>query len=201
MRNVLVLFAIISLLSSLSVHAQTSTISLGTGILTIYGVTSPEIDGRYEIVLQGNEDFSSFGVVSAVPQGLSESVNGSYEGSMVGLATGTNIQTGICDIWDLGPSTTELVLEIDGKVISITQDSLFNGECRLDGTLTADGASGTFQCSNFNSGNWTTDLVTKTSETTLIAEISFSGSECSYDAQYSLFLMSGNSGIKNAFSE
>ena len=201
MRNVLVLSAIISFVSSLSLHAQTPTISLETGILTVYGVTSPDIEGRYEIILKGSDDFSSFRVVSAVPQGLSESINGSYEGSMVSLATGTNTQTGICDFWDIGPSRTELGLEIEGQDISITQDSFYNGECRLNGTLTADGASGTFQCSNFNSGDWTTNLITKTSETTLIAEISFFGGECSYDAQYSLFLMGGKSGIKNVFSD
>ena len=200
MRNVVVLSAIISLLSTLSVHAQTPTISLGTRILTIYGVTSPDIEGRYEIILKASEDFSSFGLVSAVPQGLSESINGSYEGSMVSLATGTNTQTDICDFWDIGPSTTELILEIDEQNISITQDSFYNGECRLNGTLTADGASGTFQCSNFNSGDWTTNLLTKTTETTLIAEISFSGGECSYDSRYSLFLMGGDNGIKNAFN-
>ena len=164
-------------------------------------MTSPDIEARYEIILKGSEDFSSFRVVSAVPQGLSESINGSYEGSMVSLAKGTNTQTGICDFWDIGPSRTELGLEIEGQDISITQDSFYNGECRLNGTLTADGALGTFQCSNFNSGDWTTNLITKTSETTLIAEISFFGGECSYDAQYSLFLMGGKSGIKNVFSD
>ena len=66
-----------------------------------------------------------------------------------------------------GVSSTDTTIEITGNDIYIVQDAFFEGICRFSGTIDNTSvvplsASGTYECSNFDEGTWTSTNIALT---------------------------------------
>ena len=111
-------------------------------------------------------------------------MEGNYEGSMN--------STDFCAGSSFSVSPTDLNIAIDRDAIEFTQDAFFEGECRFTGKISADlgdylEANGTYMCSNFDEGTWSTDSFGLTSDYTFLAEVNVEVPDrgCDYKVRYS----------------
>ena len=86
---------------------------------------------------------------------------------------------GITNQGPFGTDSTNTAITVDGHTINIILDAFFSGECRLNGTVADDysSASGTYQCSNFTSGSWSSQNLNLLRTGVLYGEIILGGSE------------------------
>lgn len=110
-------------------------------------------------------------------------ISGAYEGVMKSTDT--------CAGYSFTVSSTEIAVAIEDQSISFTQDAFYEGECRFTGTVTESfndflKASGTYMCSNFDEGTWSSNSLGLTSPNTLLAEINVDVPDrgCGYTVRY-----------------
>ena len=111
-------------------------------------------------------------------------IAGNYEGSMK--------STDSCAGLSFSVSSTDLNVAIDRDAIEFTQDAFHEGECRFTGKISADlgdylQANGTYMCSNFDEGTWSTESFGLTSDYTFLAEVNVEVPDrgCDYKVRYS----------------
>lgn len=87
---------------------------------------------------------------------------------------------------------TYTTFDVSGTSISITQEHFFGETCIFSGVLSDTfvpmSASGTYKCSDFSSGEWSSSSIAKTSYDTFIAELEIYTGHGSYVAKYNGFL-------------
>ena len=88
-------------------------------------------------------------------------------------------------------SNTDLTLEFDGGAVTITQDSFFEGICILNGTINSGvseyaNIAGSFLCSDFKQGTWSTNNLTYFDQNLLFTKVVFKleDSDCEYEVAY-----------------
>jgi hypothetical protein len=179
------------LLFSMSIQAQNASVSLETRILNIPILEVDNgVETQYaEIDLLGSEDFSSFSLAGGdyidAPTSINlTNINGEYDGEAKVFAAGTNIgltAAQSCAIDSFNPSSNTTTISVVSSSVEIIQDSFFNGTCELTGELSNNALSGSFQCSNFNNGQWSASQLEIINENLLVAVISMEGEDCDYD--------------------
>jgi len=132
-------------------------------------VDNPLIDsGSYNINLQG--------------------IDGAYTGVLAAFQPGTADKIGpfsSCPPIPFNPGSTTVGINSTESNVEVTLDIFPDLNCIMDGILTADDVSGTFECSNFNKGHWSSRLMMKASDSNvLIIEASYIGDKCSFDFKY-----------------
>jgi hypothetical protein len=89
-----------------------------------------------------------------------------------------------------GVDSTDTAFEINGTGITITQEHFFGETCIFNGTVsTLLTASGTYRCSDFTEGTWSSSKMAKTSSESFIAELDVDDGQGGYVAKYSGFLV------------
>ena len=72
-------------------------------------------------------------------------------------------------------NSSSITFEIDNSKVKITKESFSDRSCILDGELTGDAypvtGSGSFRCSDFSTGSWSTDMIAKTDASAMITTI------------------------------
>ena len=150
--------------------------------------------------LQASADFSSFALLSAdfmdapdesdnaLDVNLTE-IDGSYDGSLVAYEIDSQERIGpfsSCPSLPFNPGSTDIEVQTDSVNIEITIDVFPDLVCLMTGMVTEEEISGTFQCSDFNDGSWTSGLLTSYPGTNvLIAKASLIGDSCSFDFELS----------------
>lgn len=88
-------------------------------------------------------------------------------------------------------SPSDLTISIEDNSIFLEQDSFFDGICKFDGEVDSfeNGvitASGTYECSNFDEGTWTTNRLVLTGNNSMFAELDVDVPTrgCSYTVRY-----------------
>ena len=108
---------------------------------------------------------------------------GTYDGNMQSRDS--------CAALAFSTSSSGLFVSIDGNDIVLEQDAFFEGTCRFEGVI--DGfsegvvsASGDYQCSNFDSGTWSTDRLVMTGDDSMFAEllVDVPNRGCAYTVKY-----------------
>ena len=91
-------------------------------------------------------------------------------------------------------SSSETTISISGSDIEITQDAFFEGTCIFSGTISDTGiiplsASGSYQCSNFDNGTWSSGSIALTGTDSFLAVLSVDvpARGCEYVVKYSGF--------------
>jgi len=91
-------------------------------------------------------------------------------------------------------SSSDTTISLVGNTLEITQDSFFEGICVFSGTVTNTGvlplsASGTYMCSNFDEGSWSSSKIALTGVDSFFAELEVDvpSRGCSYAVKYSGF--------------
>ena len=176
---------------SIQSQAQTASISAETRILNIplLEVQSGAETQYAEVELLGSEDFSTFTLVGGVfinaPTSIDlANIGGTYDGEAKLFTPGTNIaltSAQSCAIDSFNPSSNSTTISVISNAIEITQESFFNGTCELTGNFANGALSGSFQCSNFNNGQWSATELKTINENLLVAVISMDGDDCDYD--------------------
>ena len=113
-------------------------------------------------------------------------IGGAYEGSRVSRDA--------CAASTFAISSSDTTIVLAGNTIEITQDEFFDGTCVFSGTV-ADisdlplSASGTYMCSNFDQGTWSSSKIVLTGVDSFIAELSVDvpSRGCTYTKKYSGF--------------
>lgn len=149
--------------------------------------------------LQASADFNSFIPVLAetvdnplIGSGSSnidlQGIDGTYTGVLAAFKPGTTEKIGpfsSCPPIPFNPGSTTVSIDSTVTSIEVSVDTFPDLICIMDGILMDDEVSGTFECSNFNKGNWSTRLMTKAIGTNvLIMEASYIGNKCSFDVNY-----------------
>ena len=149
--------------------------------------------------LEASLDFSVFNLVSAEivdPPSVDVTENnidlagigGNYEGSLTAYEPGSVTKVGpfaSCPTLPFNPGSTSMTINSDGPSIDLTIDVFPDLTCMLSGLVVGDSVSGTFECSDFNDGNWTSSLLKTIADTEiLVAGISFSGDSCYFDTNF-----------------
>ena len=71
--------------------------------------------------------------------------------------------------------STSITFEIEGSASNITKDAFFGRTCRLEGSLSGEAfplsGSGTFDCSDFTTGTWTSSKIAKTNAHSSLSEV------------------------------
>ena len=111
------------------------------------------------------------------------SINGAYDGVVKSMDS--------CAGATFPISTTEFFITSSATDLSFTQDAFFDGECRFTGTISSRternlNANGTFKCSNFDEGTWSSKAFGLTSDLSALiviqAEVPSRG--CNYTVKY-----------------
>ena len=96
-----------------------------------------------------------------------------------------------CAVLTFPNSSTDLSIVINGGVIALEQDSFQEGVCRFQGEIDnfEDGviaAFGDYECSNFDTGTWSTDRLVMTGDDSIFAELLLDvpSRGCSYTVKY-----------------
>ena len=96
-----------------------------------------------------------------------------------------------CAVLTALSSTTDLSIAISGGVIALEQDSLIEGVCRFQGGIDnfevgVIAASGDYECSNFDTGTWSTDRLVMTGDDSMFAEllVDVPSRGCAYTVKY-----------------
>lgn len=120
------------------------------------------LDGDTYTTGEITEDCEISAAFEAEPAAV-DFLDGTYEGVMVSPKN------------DFFTDSTDITFEIDDGEMKITKDAFYGRTCELEGELTGDtyplSGSGTFKCSDFTSGPWSTEIIAKTDALALIAEI------------------------------
>lgn len=91
---------------------------------------------------------------------------------------------------------TYTTIEVSGTDISITQEHILGETCIFTGQLTDHrlpaSASGTYQCSDFTTGTWSSSAIAKTADDAFIAELNVDTGNGSYIARYNGFMSDSN---------
>lgn len=108
---------------------------------------------------------------------------GIYDGNMQSLDS--------CAALAFSTSPSDLSVSINGNDILLQQDAFFEGVCRFEGVVDSfeEGvvaASGNYQCSNFDSGTWSTDRLVMTGGDSMFAEllVDVPTRGCAYTVKY-----------------
>lgn len=144
--------------------------------------------------LQGSGDFSQFTLRNAVtvsaPGAVDlQNVAGQYTGVLAAYVPSTKTKIGpfvACPEVPFNPGNADLDVSVTGSQLRIDLDVFPELVCRLEGSLIAGMVSGTFQCSDFNSGSWTSTIIKPSAVTnSLSMNASLVGKDCSFDASFS----------------
>ena len=109
--------------------------------------------------------------------------SGSFDGNLQSLDP--------CAALTFATSSTDLSIAINDGEIVLEQDAFFEGVCRFEGNIDGfeDGvikASGDYQCSNFDTGAWSTDRLVMTGADSMFAElfVDVPSRGCGYTVKY-----------------
>jgi hypothetical protein len=109
-----------------------------------------------------------------------EKLNGVFDGRMKSIFT----------IFDTDHVYT--TIEVGGNDITITQDAFFGDECIFDGQIVNASqpyeASGTYKCSDFTNGTWSSTSIAKTSQDSFIAGLTIDNGISAYESNYNGFI-------------
>ena len=96
-----------------------------------------------------------------------------------------------CAALTFSNSPVDLSVSVDAGNIVIEQDAVFEGNCRFEGGITSFSqgvisAAGNYQCSNHDTGTWSTDHLVMTGSDSLFAELAVDvpARGCSYTVRY-----------------
>jgi hypothetical protein len=113
---------------------------------------------------------------------------------IIGIYKGDLKSNDSCAAYTFEISSSDTTITISGSDIEITQDSFFEGTCIFTGTISDTGsiplnASGTYQCSNFDTGTWSSDSIALTGMDSFFAElfVDVPARGCNYNVRYSGF--------------
>lgn len=111
-----------------------------------------------------------------------------YEGVTSILEPGTLNQIGpfqSCPTVPFNPGNTSIEIKTAENSIQLSIDVFPDLTCELSGSWDSAHASGTFQCSDFNNGEWESTSVSISHITSLFsANLQFVGNSCSFDALF-----------------
>jgi hypothetical protein len=87
--------------------------------------------------------------------------------------------------------STTLSVAIDGDDVDITKDAFFGRTCLMDGKLAGESypvtGNGSFRCSDFSEGSWTSPKIVKIDDTTLLATFSMDDGTTPYSIRFGGF--------------
>ena len=137
-------------------------------------IPDPDLNGK---------SYSSSKTYSGLTEGELEQAQGGFVGKMKTYGTCSNPTFAI--------SPTDLRLSITGETVTLTQDAFHEGTCELSGSLAPNDSAeisleGTFQCSDFSSGSWSSQDIALIDNQVLYATIEFTteDSNCEYQVKY-----------------
>lgn len=115
------------------------------------------------------------------------SLNGSYHGSMLHPE---NI---------FFTDSVDITITIGNSDIQIDQQAFFGNDCKFEGVITSFDrsktsatAKGTYKCSDFSAGTWTSERIAKTSSDTLVAEILTNDGKNTATSKFAIFAFAGS---------
>lgn len=196
------LVCFIGFLSNIANSAELPVLHDETKILTIPLAEFRTEDSivYFQANLQATADFSSFTPLSAEladpPRESSDTsdislteLNGEYEGALIAYTLDTEEKIepfSACPPLPFNPGSADITVNTNSENVDFTIDMFPDLVCMMAGIVEADQISGTFQCSDFNDGSWTSRLFTSYPETNiLIAKASLIGNSCSFDVEIS----------------
>lgn len=191
--------AIITTLASAGAIAEIPTFDMQTGMLEVpvVEVKDQGVSTHFEVKFKATPDLSSFTLVYGEPVSADANdiqlngVSGTYSGHITSYIPGTklNHDDGVradCSGFPFIDNSADLAVLIEGKNINITHHAFASTECRYIGTINGSDIGGTYQCSNFTSGQWGLNTLKLTSslKDSIVANISLTGDSCDYDMSF-----------------
>jgi len=162
LRIIALTFAlVITVFTWMTVYAEESTFSFETGVLNVPRVVTNSGDYATKFQMGIDSKFSLTDARKIQSHNIGdESINGTYKGVRTNFGT-------------FNYGNTDTIIEIKGKDISVDLNSFLNGECRLSGSILDDYsmASGSYQCSDFSSGTWSSQRMNVNVEAEVLTAI------------------------------
>lgn len=180
---------------ALPVSAQHPTFTVETLTLDIPKVELIEggVSQFFSVKMMATPDISSFNLVAADTVKAANDIDlagvtGTYKGSMAVYAPGQSaISSSLsCPDFSFNPANTTVEVAVSGKQVTMSHDAFGGTVCNYSGTADGSNVVGTFQCNDFNQGNWKANVL---SLNTLIGDsvsvhLSHTGDKCSFDTSF-----------------
>jgi hypothetical protein len=172
-----------------SVSPESVTVNHGA---TVTLIATPDVDYGFASWTEGGATVSTSGTYTFTATSNrslvanfrlnTELLNGRYDGVMKAPAP--------ISVFDVDKAYT--TFEITGRSIQIVQEHFYGETCIFVGEISETSvplhASGTYQCSDFTTGTWSSTKIAKTAPDAFIAELEISGGRGDYVAKYNGFL-------------
>jgi hypothetical protein len=183
-----------------SVSPESVTVNHGA---TVTLIATPDVDYGFASWTEGGATVSTSGTYTFTATSNrslvanfrlnTELLNGRYDGVMKAPAP--------ISVFDVDKAYT--TFEITGRSIQIVQEHFYGETCIFVGEISETSvplhAFGTYQCSDFTTGTWSSTKIAKTAPDAFIAELEISGGRGDYVAKYNGFL--GRADVPDYYAE